>query len=259
MDFLTHYQLPNRYERVTKILSSFKKYYTTHVSDHIHEWRWRRCLIKINLPDQLLVEWFTKSFISKIIHDISMGGVVIEEKAISHAQYLDLIYSQMETLYKLIPDAPRPSTTTTSTTPTTSHAVDGVIGTFHDNAKSTLATHTNPKSTNSNFQSASTPTPSTDKKFEVNSVQYTPAGKTKSKKGKGKKNEDKNNNLQSKKPKTQPTDDKDNHKPRYPFLVCGDDHYTKDCPRRTEVTKFLQGTGKPPTPVILSKKFPSQQ
>jgi hypothetical protein len=57
----------------------------------------------------------------------------------------------------------------------------------------------------------------------------------------------------------QTTDEKDKRKPRYPCLICGDDHYTKDCPRRVEVTKFLQGTGKPSTPVILSQPFPSQQ
>jgi hypothetical protein len=33
----------------------------------------------------------------------------------------------------------------------------------------------------------------------------------------------------------------------------------KYCPRHTEVTKFLQGIEKPPTPDILSQPFPSQQ
>jgi hypothetical protein len=42
-------------------------------------------------------------------------------------------------------------------------------------------------------------------------------------------------------------------------LICGDDHYTKDFPRCFKVTKFLQGSGKPPTPIILSQPFPSQQ
>jgi hypothetical protein len=177
MDFLTHYQLPIRYETGTEILSSFKKNSATHISDHIHEWRRRRRLIKLDLPDQLLAEWFTKSFVNKISRDISMGGVVTEEQAISRAQYLDLVYSQMGTLYDLLPDAPRPSTTATSTTPTTSHVADGVIGTFHAQPKSMQASHTNPKSTASNVQSAPTPTPSTDKTSEVNSVQSTPAEK----------------------------------------------------------------------------------
>jgi hypothetical protein len=93
MDFLTHYQLPIHYDTRTEILTSFKQTKGTHISDHIHEWRQRRRLIKLELPDQLLVEWFTKYFMNKIGKDIAMGGVVTEERAISRAQYLDLIYS----------------------------------------------------------------------------------------------------------------------------------------------------------------------
>jgi hypothetical protein len=107
---------------------------------------------------------------------------------------------------------------------------DGVIGTFHAQPQSMQASPTNPKSNASNVQNDLTHTPSTDKTFEVNSVQSTPAGKNKSKKGKGKNKEDKNN-PQFEKSKTQPADDKDKRKPEYPCLICGDDHYTKDCPR----------------------------
>jgi hypothetical protein len=154
MAFLTHYQLPIRYEMGTKILSSFKQTKATHISDHIHEWRWRRRLIKLELPDQLLAEWFTKSFMNDIARDIAMGGVVTEEQAISRAQYLDLVYSQMGTLYDLLPDAPRPSTSATSTTPAASHAADGVIGTFHAQPHSIQASRNNPKSVASNVQNA---------------------------------------------------------------------------------------------------------
>jgi hypothetical protein len=170
-------------------------------------------LIKLDLPDQLLAKWFTKSFVNEISHDISMGGVVTEEQVISRAQYLDLIYSQISTLYEFLPDASHPSTTATSTTPTTSHVYDRVISNFHVDAKSTSATHTNPKSPTSNVQNALTPTPSTKKTCEVNFVQSTPFDKNKSKKGKGKNKEDRNNNPQSNKPKTQSADDKDKHKP----------------------------------------------
>ena len=79
MAFLTHYQLPIYYETTTEILSSFRQTKATHISDHIHEWRWRRFLIKLELPDQLLVEWFMKSFVNDITRDIAMGGVVTEE------------------------------------------------------------------------------------------------------------------------------------------------------------------------------------
>jgi hypothetical protein len=115
--------------------------------------------------------------VNEISHDISMGGVVIEEQAISHTQYLDLVYSQMGTLYDLLPDAPRPSTTTTSTTPAASHATDGVIGTFHAQPQNVKASPTNPKSNASNVQNDLSPTPLADKTYEVNSVQSTPVEK----------------------------------------------------------------------------------
>jgi hypothetical protein len=69
-----------------------------------------RRLIKATIPDQLLAEWFTKSLLPPISRDVAMGGVITEEEAISHAQYLDLVYSQSGTLYELILNAPHTST-----------------------------------------------------------------------------------------------------------------------------------------------------
>jgi hypothetical protein len=63
-------------------------------------------LIKETIPDQLLVEWFTKSLLPPIARDVAMGGVVTEEESIACAQYLDLVYSQSGTLYELIPNLP---------------------------------------------------------------------------------------------------------------------------------------------------------
>jgi hypothetical protein len=260
MDFLTHYQLPIQYETGTKILSSFKQSSSTHISDHIHEWRRRRRLIKVPLPDQLLVEWFTKSLIGPIAHDVSMGGVITEEQAISHAQYLDLVYSQTGTLYDLIPDAPRPSTNPTPMLLVASHVVDGVIGTFHTETQTKQVNHSNPKPTTTSVQNATPPAASPGTTSEVNTVQSTTTEKYQNKKkGKGKNKQDKSNNQQQDKPKTQPVDDKEKRKPRYPCLICGKDHYTKDCLRRADVTRFLQGTETPPMPVVLSQPFPSQQ
>jgi hypothetical protein len=160
----------------------------------------------------------------------------------------------------LIPDTPRPPTNPTPTPPTNSHATDGVISTFHAETQFAHANRTNPKSTASNVKNTPTPTPSTGKTSEVNSVQSTPTGKNQNKKkGKGKNKEEKNNNQQFEKSKTQIADEKDKHKPRYPFLICVEDHYMKDCPRHTEVTKFLQGTRNLSAPVVLSQPFPSQQ
>ena len=116
----------------------------------------------------------------------------------------------------------------------------------------------NPKSTSSHVQNASSPTPPISKTSEVNEVQSTPACKNKSKKGRGTNKEGKINS-QAEQTKTTHVDDRDKHKSRYPCLICGDDHYTKDFPRRAEVTKFLQGTSKPSTPTVLSQPFPSQQ
>ena len=93
MAFLTHFQLPIRYEIGTDLLTSLQQTTSTHLSDHIHEWRRRRRLIKAPIPDQLLDDWFTKYLLPPIARDVSMGGVVTEEQAVSRAQYLDLVYS----------------------------------------------------------------------------------------------------------------------------------------------------------------------
>jgi hypothetical protein len=160
----------------------------------------------------LLAKWFTKSFVNDINRDIAMGGVVTEEKAISRAQYLDLVYSQMGTLYDLLPDAPHPSTSATSTTPATSHVAGGVIDTFHTQPHSIETSRNNPKPISSNVQNVPSPTPPTGKTSEVNDFQSTPTGKNKSRKGKGKNKEDKNNS-QSERTKTPPVDDRDKRKP----------------------------------------------
>ena len=54
--FLTHFQLPIHYEMGIDLLTSLQQNISTHISDHIHEWRrWRR-LIKAPIPDQLLAD-----------------------------------------------------------------------------------------------------------------------------------------------------------------------------------------------------------
>jgi hypothetical protein len=100
-----------------------------------------------------------------------------------------------------------------------------VIGTAQ--AQSHFVLSTNPKSSSSNVQNALSPATPTGKTSEVNVVQSTPAGKKKSKKGRGKNKEGKNNN-QTEQPKTTPVAYQDKRKPRYPCLICGDDHYMKD-------------------------------
>ena len=77
--FLTHFQLPIHYETGTDILTSLHQNSSTHISDHIHEWRRQRRLIKAPIPDQLLVDWFMKSLFPPISHDVAMDGVVTEQ------------------------------------------------------------------------------------------------------------------------------------------------------------------------------------
>jgi len=79
----------------------------THIFDHIHEWQQCHRMVKTYVPEQLLAEWFIKSLLPSIIEDVAKGGVVTEEQVITHAQYLDFIYTQFGMLYEKIPDSPR--------------------------------------------------------------------------------------------------------------------------------------------------------
>ena len=92
----------------TELLALLQKNTSTHISDHIHQWRWHRRLIKAPIPNALLAGWFTKSLFPKISYDVSMFEAVTKEDVIRRAQHIDLIYSQSGTLYDIIPQAPRP-------------------------------------------------------------------------------------------------------------------------------------------------------
>ena len=108
------------------MLTSLRQNTSTHISDHIHEWRRQRRIIKAPILDQLLADWFTKSLFPTIAWDVAMGGVITKDKTISWAQYLDLVYSQSETLYDLIPQALLPSTNPAK--PPAKVPVDGIVG-----------------------------------------------------------------------------------------------------------------------------------
>jgi hypothetical protein len=213
-------------------------------------------LIKAIIPDQLLAEWFTKSLLPPISRDIAMGGVVTEEEAIARAQYLDLVYSQSGTLYELIPNATR--ATTDPSKPSSSSHADGVIG--------TVKTQSTSQSTGTVNRSASAPTPSSTslsstslptQVSEVNAVQSAPSQQSRGKK-KTKNKPKKNNTNEQPKTQTPPpaTEKKPQRKPKFPCLICGDDHYTRDCPHRDEVEKLFKGNSQP---VVLTQPFPQQQ
>ena len=63
-------------------------------------------MVKAPIPDALLADWFTKLLLPKISCNVVMSGAVTEEDVIRRAQHLDLIYSQLGTLYNIIPNAP---------------------------------------------------------------------------------------------------------------------------------------------------------
>ena len=133
------------------------------------------------------MDWFTNYLLLPIARDVSMGGVVIEEQAISRDQYLDLVYSQSGTLYDLIPHAPLP--TTNPSRPTTEPPADDILGsvqtqtmvkpTKNQTQPITLVSHPAPPS-------KTAPSPVTS--VEVNAIQSTEdsggknKGKNKSKK-----------------------------------------------------------------------------
>jgi hypothetical protein len=128
-------------------------------------------LIKASIPDQLLADWFTKSLLPPISRNVAMGGVVTEEKAIAHAQYLDLVYSQSGTLYDLILQAPHPSTNPSTPPSTKSHVVDGVVGFVTQESTSKPSGQSNPKVTpTTTAQNTTPPTTTPSKTFEVNAV-----------------------------------------------------------------------------------------
>ena len=153
--FLTHFQLPIHYETGTYILTSLRQNTSTHISDHIHEWRWQRWLIKAPIPNQLLADWFTKSLLPPIAWDVAMAGAFTKEQAISCTQYLDLVYSQSITLYDLTPQVACPRMDLAK--PPTETPIDGVVSSIQP---SSVAKTT--KQHNSSATTRSTPTVSTN-------------------------------------------------------------------------------------------------
>ena len=107
-----------------------------------------------------MADWFTKSLLPPLTRDVATGDTITEEKDISWAQYLYLVYSHFRTLYDLIPNAPRHSTDPTN--PLAETPVDFVVGTIQPSST------TNPDKPHS----ASTTTSSTTAvSTKVNAIQ----------------------------------------------------------------------------------------
>ena len=69
--FLQYFQLSIRYEEGVEIFLSCRQTTTTHIIDHIHEWRRRRSLCKIELDDRIFLDWFLKTLLPPIAKDIA--------------------------------------------------------------------------------------------------------------------------------------------------------------------------------------------
>jgi hypothetical protein len=208
------------------------------------------------IPDQLLAEWFTKSLLPQIARDVAMGGMVTEEEAITRAQYLDLVYSQSGTLYELIPNATHPNNDPSK--PSTASHADGVIGSVKTQSTTqSTGTIQRPASVTAPSSTAPSSTPTQTQVSDVNAVQSTPSKQPGGKKKARNKTKKNNNNEQ---PKTQPqtpaAGKQPQRQPKFPCLIYGDDHYTRDCPHREEAAKIFKGNSQP---TVLTQPFPQQQ
>jgi hypothetical protein len=88
-------------------------------------------------------------------------------------------------------------------------------------------------------------------------VQSTPSQQSGGKKKARNKPKKNNNNEQPKnQPQTPAAGKQPQWKPKFPCLICGDDHYTQDFPHRDEVAKIFKGNSQP---AVLTQPFPQQQ
>jgi hypothetical protein len=169
-----------------------------------------------------------------------MGDVVTEEEAIVRDQHLDLVYSQSGTLYELIPNATH-ATNDPSKPSSVSHS-DGVIGSVKTQS-TTQSTGTTQRLASMTAPSSTAPssTPTQTQVSDVNAVQSTPSQQLGGKKKATNKTKKNNNNE---KPKTQlqtPAVRKQpQRKLKFPCLICGDNHYTRDFPHHDEVAKIFK-------------------
>lgn len=245
--FLTHFQLPIRYEMGTELLTNFKQMMATHIYDHIHEWRRRRRMVKTYVPDQLLAEWLIKSLLPSIMEYVAKGGVVTEEKVIARAQYLDLIYTHSSMLYVKIPDATRPKFFVPPSPKSNkdSHVGDGVIG------------MTNTKTTKAKSKKAHTVLGQNENEellaSEVNSISIDKGKETKQRGGKKKKKGKKKKQDESS-PEKSSANPFGDRKPKSTCLICDEDHWTRECPYKAKLRKFFNNSK---TLAVLTDLFPN--
>ena len=123
--------------------------------------------------------------------------------------------------------------------------IEGVVGSIQP-----LSTTKPAKPHNASATTPSTPMVSS----QVNAIQSTQTPDNK-KKGNGK-NKKLGNQQENPKATNMKNDNKRKRKAKYSFLLCGGDHFMKECPRHEEISKFLKSN---PIAAVLTNPFPSQQ
>ena len=141
-----------------------------------------------------------------------------------------MIYTQSSTLYEKIPNAPR-SNFNVPPQIKDSCARDSLIGT-----------------TNTHHTTASNPTPT----FEVNVMSFDKgkSDKQPGSKKKGKSYKKKTSNSQERS-SDQPSGP---WKPRYPCMICNEEHFVRDCPHCAEVSKIIKTSN---ASAVLTDSFPN--
>ena len=171
-----------------------------------------------------------------------MVGEDTKEKSIHHDQHLDLIYSQLGTLYDIIMNTPQPSTDR-SNSKLRPH-VDGVVGFSPTTTIGQLAGKLGQMTISrdpSLFVPLPNPSPSSSQTFEVHIVQTTSSrqlgGKNKNK-GKSKKSSAKQGCEQTQQTPTEGS--KNKCKFKYPCMICKEDKFMKYYPYLTKVHQYIE-------------------
>ena len=172
---------------------------------------------------------------------------------------MDLVYSQYDTLYDLIPNSLRP-TNDPSILALEPHA-DGTIGLVSTPSSSTTPgnkkSSTSRLATISNVSNAKLAPPS-GQSSEVNLVEssHQSGGKKKNTNNKGKVKKYSIEQEITKTPEPTIVGSKQKKKEKYPCMICVKDNYTKYFPHIDEITWFLKVNSQP---MVLKDPFPLQQ
>ena len=160
------------------------------------------------------------------------------------------MYTQSGTLHEKIPNLP--SSNQIAAPPSGFHAADGMIGTVNTKSKKKSSKNSSPIITLPDSPTGESSPP--ELSADIHAVETSMAKSKNGGKKKGKKKNKADKAPKEKSEKTEPNDER--RKPKYPCLICEEDHYTRDCPHRAEVAKIIKGSE---TPAVLKDPFPKQE